>query len=97
MPVTHADGPRGHSLPGQAQGGRLVGLVVDLQAAHARTAQRPGLEPRPPQAWVRAGGPGTLVLAALQSLEALPTKACLPICLLVSGRDGGTSAWRRGL
>lgn len=75
VPVTHADGPRGHSLPGQAQGGRLVGLVVGLQAAHARTAQRPGLEPRPPQAWVRAGGPGTLVLAALQSLEALPTRA----------------------
>lgn len=45
MPVTHAYVPRGRSLTGQAQGGRLVGLLIDLQAVRTWTAPRPGLEP----------------------------------------------------
>lgn len=89
MPVTHAYVPRGRSLTGQAQGGRLVGLLIDLQAVRTWTAPGPGLEPRQPRARVRAGGPGTLVPALLLSREALPTLASVsPSATRSAGETG---------
>lgn len=61
-----------------------MGLVPDLpeaQAAHTWVARRPGLEPCQRQVWHLGGGLGTLVLALLPSLEALPTLGLsFPIC-----------------
>lgn len=92
MPVTHAYVPRGRSLTGQAQGGRLVGLLIDLQVVRTWMAPRPGLEPPQPRARVRAGPWHPGARSASVAGGSAHTGLSFPICHSVSERDGGASA-----